>query len=107
MQKARSADPWNDTDVIDANAPRFNQTVVGLFALAGVVLGWPVLWLAMGLQLFLGLTLGRRWCLSCVAYFVLVQPRIGEGEMEDSRPPRLANMMGCAFLTAAAGIPAI
>jgi hypothetical protein len=50
----------------------------------------------------MGLTLGRRWCLTCVAYFTLVQPRFGEGELEDSRPPRLANMMGCAFLAAAA-----
>lgn len=102
MAKRRSADPWNETDVIDARAPRFNQTVVGLVALAGVVLGWPLLWALMGLQLFLGLTLGRRWCLSCVAYFTLIQPRVGEGELEDSRPPRLANMMGCAFLAAAA-----
>jgi Domain of unknown function (DUF4395) len=99
---ARSADPWSETDVIDARAPRFNQAVVGLVALAGVVLGWPLLWALMGLQLFLGLTLGRRWCLSCVAYFTLIQPRVGEGELEDSRPPRLANMMGCAFLGAAA-----
>ncbi len=112
MAQPRSADPWDETDVIDANAPRFNQTVVGLVALAGVVLGWPLLWALMGLQLFLGLTLGRRWCLSCVAYFTLIQPRVGEGELEDSRPPRLANVMGCVFLTAAAlawwlGVPAL
>jgi hypothetical protein len=101
-RRARSADPWRETDVIDARAPRFNQTVVGIVALAGVILGWPVLWALMALQLALGLTLGRRWCLSCVAYFTLIQPRFGEGELEDSRPPRLANMMGVAFLGAAA-----
>jgi hypothetical protein len=56
----------------------------------------------MGAQLLIGLTLGRRWCLTCVAYFVLVQPRFGEGPLEDSRPPRLANKMGAAFLTGAA-----
>jgi hypothetical protein len=98
----RTADPWRDTDVIDARAPRFNQAVVGLAALAGAAFGWPLLWALLSLQLFLGLTLGRRWCLTCVAYFTLVQPRFGEGELEDSRPPRLANMMGCAFLGAAA-----
>ena len=54
------------------------------------------------LQLALGLTLGRRWCLACVAYFELVQPRLGEGRLEDARPPRFANMVGLAVLTAAA-----
>ncbi len=112
MPQPRSADPWRETDVIDANAPRFNQAVVGVVALAGVVLGWPLLWALMGLQLLLGLTLGRRWCLSCVTYYTLIQPRVGEGELEDSRPPRLANVMGCVFLGAAAlawwlGVPAL
>lgn len=88
--------------MIDARAPRFNQAVVAVFALAGVVFGWPVLWAVMSVQLALGLLLGRRWCLSCVAYYTLVQPRLGEGELEDSRPPRLANRMGAAFLGAAA-----
>jgi hypothetical protein len=46
--------------------------------------------------------LGRRWCLSCLVYFTLVQPRVGEGELEDSRPPRLANRMGAGLLGAAA-----
>jgi Domain of unknown function (DUF4395) len=98
----RTADPWRDTDVIDARAPRFNQAVVGIVALAGALLGWPVLWALMALQLGLGLTLGRRFCLPCVTYYTLVQPRLGEGELEDSRPPRLANLMGTAFLAAAA-----
>jgi Domain of unknown function (DUF4395) len=88
--------------VIDARAPRFNQGVVAVFALGGVVLGWPVLWALMSLQLVLGLVLGRRWCLSCLAYYAVIQPRLGEGELEDSRPPRLANRMGAAFLGAAA-----
>src|SRR4029079_16772982 len=78
------------------------QAVVGLLALAAAVFGWPLLWALLALQLFLGLTLGRRWCLTCVAYFTLIQPRFGEGELEDSRPPRLANMIRCAFLGVAA-----
>lgn len=102
MTKSRTADPWRDTDVIDARAPRFNQAVVGLVALAGALLGWPLLWALMGAQLLIGLTLGRRFCLTCLAYFVLIQPRFGEGELEDSRPPRLANMIGSAFLGGAA-----
>lgn len=102
MSRPRTADPWRETDVIDARAPRFNQAVVGIVALAGAVLGWPVLWALMALQLALGLTLGRRFCLTCLAYYELIQPRLGEGELEDSRPPRLANMMGVTFLGAAA-----
>jgi hypothetical protein len=98
----RTADPWRDTDVIDRRAPRFNQAVVGIVALGGAVFGWPLAWALMAAQLALGLTLGRRFCLACVAYFTLVQPRMGEGELEDSRPPRLANMIGTAVLTAAA-----
>ncbi|OJU80242.1 MAG: hypothetical protein BGO11_08405 [Solirubrobacterales bacterium 70-9] len=66
----------------------------------------------MGAQLAMGLVLGRRWCLSCVVYYSLIQPRLGEGELEDSRPPRLANRMGAVFLGAAAiawwvGAPAL
>ncbi|MEZ5078102.1 MAG: DUF4395 family protein [Solirubrobacterales bacterium] len=112
MSRPRTADPWRDTEVIDARAPRFNQAVVGLVALAGVILGWPLLWALMSLQLLLGLTLGRRFCLACVAYYVVVQPRFGEGELEDSRPPRLANTIGFFVLGAAAaawwlGSPAV
>jgi hypothetical protein len=98
----RTADPWRDTDVIDERAPRFNQAMVGIVALLGAIFGWPLAWALMGAQLLIGLTLGRRFCLTCVAYFVLVQPRFGEGPLEDSRPPRLANKRGTVFLGAAA-----
>jgi hypothetical protein len=87
--------------VIDARAPRFNQATVGLIALAGVVTGWWPLFALLALQLTLGLLLGRRWCLPCVFYFEVVQPRIGEGPLEDSRPPRFANQVGAVFLWAA------
>ena len=98
----RTADPWRDTDVIDERAPRFNQAVTGTVALLGAVFGWPLAWALMAVQLMIGLTLGRRFCLPCLAYFELVQPRFGEGRLEDSRPPRLANAMGVAFLGGAA-----
>src|SRR5687767_88137 len=99
---ARSADPYRDTDVIDARAPRFSQAVTGLVALLGVIFGWPLAWALMALQIAIGLTVGRRYCLPCLVYFELVQPRLGEGPLEDSRPPRLANMIGIAFLGLAA-----
>ena len=95
---ARTADPYRDLDVIDARAPRFNQTVIGLGALLAVATGWWWLLGLLALQLVLGLTMGRRWCLPCLAYFELIQPRFGEGELEDSRPPRFANMMGAGVL---------
>ncbi len=98
----RAADPWRDTDVIDERAPRFNQAVVGAVALLGGVFGWPLAWAIISAQLVIGLTLGRRFCLTCLAYFGLLQPRLGEGPLEDSRPPRLANVIGSVFLGTAA-----
>jgi hypothetical protein len=98
----RKADPWLDTDVIDERGPRFNQAVTGLVALAGLVFGWPLAWALMAVQLAIGLTLGRRYCLPCLAYFLLIQPRLGEGRLEDSRPPRFANLVGVLFLGSAA-----
>jgi hypothetical protein len=100
-QSTPTADPWRDTDVIDSRAPRFNQAVVGTVALLGALFGWPLAWAIMASQLLAGLTLGRQFCITCVAYFKLVQPRFGEGELEDSRPPRLANAIGFAVLAAA------
>ena len=97
----RAADPYRDLAVIDSRAPRFNQTVVGVVSLLAVATGWWWLLALLALQLALGLTLGRRWCLPCLAYFELIQPRFGEGALEDSRPPRAANMVGFAVLSAA------
>ena len=98
---ARAADPYRDLNVIDSRAPRFNQTVIGTLSLVAVITGWWWLLALLALQLALGLTLGRRYCLPCLAYFELIQPRFGEGPLEDSRPPRAANMVGFVFLTAA------
>lgn len=101
MKQPRTADPYGDLDVIDANAPRFNQAVIGSLALVAFLTGWWPLLAILAAQLAIGLTLGRRWCLPCVAYFELVQPRVGEGPVEDSRPPRFANKVGVGFLGAA------
>ncbi len=97
----RLAHPYRDLDVIDARAPRFNQAVIGGLALVAFLTGWWPLLGLLALQFALGLSLGRRFCLPCVAYFELVQPRLGEGELEDARAPRFANMMGLTVLTAA------
>jgi len=97
----QAADPYRDTSVIDARAPRFNQAVVGLVSLVAVTVGPWWLLAVLAAQLAIGLTFGRRYCLPCLAYFELVQPRFGEGPLEDARPPRFANLVGVVFLTAA------
>lgn len=98
MKRARTADPYQDLDVIDARAPRFNQAVIGSLALVAFLTGWWPLLALLALQLAVGLAFGRRYCLPCLAFFELVQPRFGEGPIEDSRPPRFANLVGVAFL---------
>lgn len=99
--RPRTADPYRDLAVIDERAPRFNQATVGLLALLGTLTGWWGLYALLALQLTVGLVLGRRWCLPCVLYFEVVQPRLGEGRLEDSRPPRFANQVGAVFLWSA------
>jgi uncharacterized protein DUF4395 len=98
----RLADPYRDLELIDSRAPRFNQAVIGLLAALAVVTGWWWLLALLAAQLAVGLVFGRRYCLPCPAYFELVQPVFGEGPLEDSRPPRFANMVGLVFLSAAA-----
>lgn len=108
----RQADPYKDLLVIDSRAPRFNQAVVSLGAAAAVATGfWPVL-AALGAQLAVSVLFGRRYCLPCVFYFEVVQPKWGEGELEDSRAPRFANIIGAVFLLSAsafyvAGFPTV
>jgi hypothetical protein len=98
----RLADPYRDLAVIDSRAPRFNQAVIGSLSALAVATGWWWLLALLAAQLVVGLTLGRRFCVPCVVYFELVQPRFGEGPLEDARPPRFANLVGAIFLTAAA-----
>jgi len=101
MTRTRTADPWRDTDVIDSRAPRTNQAIVGALSLVAFLTGWwPILGL-LAAQLAIGLRFGRQYCLPCLLYFGVIQPRFGEGPIEDSRPPRFANMVGVAFLGAA------
>jgi len=98
---SNNAHPYRDTHVIDSRAPRTNQAVVGVVSVLAVATGWWWLLALLALQLALGLLLGRRYCLSCLLYFEVIQPRFGEGALEDSRPPRAANIVGLVVLTAA------
>ncbi len=99
----RTVDPYRDLDVIDSRAPRTNQAVIGVLSLVAIATGWWWLLALLALQLAVGLTFGRRFCLPCLAYFELIQPRFGQGPLEDSRPPRAANVVGLVVLAAAAG----
>ena len=99
--KYRRADPYRDLDVIDARGPRFTQATVGVLATAAFATGWWPLLAILAAQLAVGVVFGRRYCLPCLFYFEVVQPRLGEGPLEDSRPPRLANMIGAVVLAAA------
>ena len=90
-----------DLSVVDARAPRFNQTVVALGASIAVLTGaWPLL-TVLGVQLAVSVLFGRKYCLPCVFYFEVVQPRFGAGPLEDSRAPRFANIIGAIFLLSA------
>ncbi len=106
-RRARAADPYRDTSVIDARAPRTNQAVVGVVALLAITTGPSWLLAILAAQLAVGLTIGRRFCLPCLFYFEVIQPRFGEGPLEDARPPRFANLIGLAFLAAASAAYAV
>lgn len=97
----RTADPYRDLDVIDSRAPRTNQATIGTLSLVAFMIDWWPLLAVLAAQLLIGLRFGRRYCLPCLAYFELIQPRFGEGPIEDSRPPRFANQVGLAVLSAA------
>jgi hypothetical protein len=108
----RKAHPYDDTDVIDSRAPRTNQAFIGSLALLAFLFEFTWLPALLALQLAGGLTFGRQYCLPCLFYFEVLQPRFGEGRLEDARPPRFANMVGLAFLSAATlafvlGAPAV
>jgi Domain of unknown function (DUF4395) len=92
-----TAHPYDDLTVIDERAPRTNQLVVGGVSLLAVLTGAWWLVTALAAQLAVGLALGRRWCLPCRLYFDVIQPRIGEGPLEDARPPRFANFIALGF----------
>lgn len=96
-----SIDPYEDTDLIDNRAPRTLQTFVALVTGVGFLLDAEWLVALVALQLIVGLTFGRKYCLPCVFYFEVIQPRFGEGRIEDSRPPRFANFVGAIFTTIA------
>src|SRR5205823_46448 len=78
------------------------RTVAGAVAApVAVITGWWPILGVVGAQLAIGLAFGRRYCVPCLLYCEVIQPRIGEGPIEDSRPPRFANLVGAIFLLGA------
>ncbi|MGK2877449.1 MAG: DUF4395 domain-containing protein [Solirubrobacterales bacterium] len=96
-----SVDPFKDTDVIDERAPRALQTTVAIVTGLAFLLDQEWLVGLMALQLIIGITFGRIYCVPCVFWFKVLQPRFGEGHIEDSRPPRFANIVAAIFTTTA------
>jgi hypothetical protein len=101
MTSLSDSTPDRAPALVDARAPRFNQALIGLLALAAFLSGfWPLVAIA-ALQLALTLLFGPRLCLACAFYFGLVRPRLGPGPLKDARPIRFANLVGFIFLASA------
>jgi hypothetical protein len=96
-----SVDPFKDTDVIDERGPRTLQSTVAVVTALAFLLDQEWLVALMAAQMVVGLVFGRPYCIPCVVWFKVLQPRFGEGRIEDSRPPRFANLVGAIFLTTA------
>jgi len=95
----RTVDPYTELQLIDSRGPRTNQAVVGVGALLAFLLHQEWIIVLLALQLIVGLTLGRRYCVPCRLWFDVLQSRLGEGRIEDARLPRFANVIGAVCLT--------
>lgn len=96
-----TVDPYRDLDVIDERGPRTLQSFVAALTIVALATGlWPIV-AVVAAQLVIGLVFGRKACLPCRLWFDVLQPRFGEGRIEDSRPPRFANILGAVFLSSA------
>jgi thiol-disulfide isomerase/thioredoxin len=100
--KQRRVGPYRQLDVIDARAPRFAQATLGTLLLVAVGTGWWPLVAILAAQWTVGLVFGRRYCVPCLLYFEVVQRLVGEGPIEDARPPRFANLVGAVVMGIAA-----
>ena len=100
--KQRRVDPYRELDVIDARAPRFSQATLGVLLLLAFATRWWPLVALLAAQWTVGLVFGRRYCLPCLVYFEVVQRLVGEGPIEDARPPRFANLIGAVVMGIAA-----
>ena len=75
VRSPRTADPYADSDVVDARAPRFLQATVGVGAVTALVTGWWWLYGLLALQLVVGLVMG--YALSWILIYVINKQSFG------------------------------
>lgn len=92
---------------IDPRAPRFNQGVVGAFALAAFLLDAPLLLPVLALLLGAGAFLGPQWNPLSLLWRHAIVPLLRLGppaKTKDAAPVRFAQAVGFAFLAAASAL---
>lgn len=99
--RAETADPWRDLDIVDSRAVRWTQGIFALLAILAIVFSWEWMPIVLASQMLLGVFWDRRWCLPCLLYYTVIVKIFGPGELEDSRPPRFANLVGATMLVVA------
>lgn len=87
--------------IVDSRAARLSQGFVAALILLAAGLGDARLLAFPTLHLALSAALGRRGNVAVVAFDAFVRPRLATSRPEDARPPRFANVVGLAFLSAA------
>jgi hypothetical protein len=91
-------------NTIDSRAPRTNQLLVSSAVLIAYLVDAPIVLPAVAAVLVFGVLAGPRYILSYQLYFRLIQPRLGEGRVEDARKPNFAQLMGAGGLLVAHGL---
>jgi len=88
----------SELTLIDPRAPRTNQALVGLIVVVAFALDAPVVLPALAVVLYAGVLLGRQWIPAYHIFFRVLQPRLGDGALEDERMPRFAQSLGATGL---------
>ena len=90
---------------VDVNVPRFNQGMVAALVGTAFAAQFPILVGMTALVLAATRFGGPDWGLFTQAYLRGIRPRLaGPVETEPAAPPRFAQTLGVAFLTAASGL---
>ena len=87
---------------IDPRGPRFNQAVLAVALLAGLLADWRPVVPLFAVVLLLGAAFGPRYGPFLRLYADVIRPRLSPPTvLEDPRPPRFAAAVGVLFLSAA------
>ncbi len=85
---------------VDVRAARLSQGLVAALVLAAAAARVWELLAVPALHLALSAAIGRRGNVAVRAFDAFLRPRLGAPTLEDARPPRFANVVGAAFLSA-------